>query len=109
MSHEKYKPCIDACYACAIACEHCASEDLKEDHLKHMVECVKLDLECAAFCRAAAEIMSKGGQFVHELCELCAKVCDACAAECEKHSDMEHCKTCAEACRTCATECRAMA
>jgi len=109
MSHEKFQKCIDACYACANACEHCASEDLKENDIKMLVNCINLDRECAAFCRNAAHIMSMGGSFSKELCILCAKVCDACAEECEKHPHMEHCKKCAEECRKCASECRSMA
>lgn len=106
MSHEKYKDCIDACNACAIACDHCASEDLKEEDVKMLVECIRLDMECSAFCRMAAYIMSIGGKFSKYICSLCAEVCDACADECEKHQHMEHCKDCAAECRRCANECR---
>ena len=108
MSHEKYKTCIDACYNCAIACDHCASEDLNETDVKMLAECIRLDRECSAVCRSAAHIMSMGGKFTKEFCGLCAKVCEACAVECEKHQNMEHCKACAEQCRKCAEECKKM-
>jgi hypothetical protein len=75
----------------------------------HMVRCIQLDLECAALCRAAAEVMSLGGAYAKQLCSLCAEACDACAAECEKHADMEHCRACAVSCRRCADACRSMA
>lgn len=109
MSHEKFKSCIETCYNCAIACDHCASEDLNEADVKLLAECIRLDRECPAFCRAAAHIMSMGGQFAKEICAICAKVCDACAAECEKHQHMDHCKECAQKCRHCSEECRKMA
>lgn len=109
MSHEKYKSCIDACNTCATACDHCASEDLKEDDVKMMVTCINLDRECSAFCRAAANIMSMDGRFSKDICALCATVCEACAHECEKHQHMEHCVACAAECRKCAIECRKMA
>ena len=106
MSHEKYISCIAACNACATACDHCASEDLKEKDVKMMTTCINLDRECALFCRAAAAIMSMGGRFSKDICALCATVCEACAAECEKHTDMAHCVECAVECRQCAIECR---
>ena len=74
-----------------------------------MARCIQLDLECAAICRSAAELMSLGSEHAHQLCAVYADICDACAAECEKHSHLEHCKQCAEACRRCAEECRSMA
>jgi hypothetical protein len=109
MSHEKFQSCIDACNTCATACDHCASEDLKENDIKMLLECINLDRECSAFCRSAAHIMSIGGKYAKEICALCSKICDACAEECEKHKHMQHCKDCAEACRKCADECRKMA
>jgi hypothetical protein len=108
MSHEKFQSCIEACYDCAIACDHCASEDLKENDVKMLADCINLDRECSAFCRSTAHIMSMGGKFAKEICSICAKVCDACAEECEKHKHMEHCKQCADACRKCAEACRKM-
>lgn len=109
MSHEKFKSCIDACNACATACEHCASEDLKENDVKKMIDCINLDRECSSICRTAAHIMSMGGKFSKDICTLCANACDACADECEKHTGMKHCVACAAECRNCAKECRKMA
>jgi len=73
-----------------------------------MAKCIQLDMECAALCYTAAQVMSMGGQTANELCKICADACDACAAECSQHED-DHCKECAEACRKCAEECRKMA
>jgi hypothetical protein len=107
MSHEKFQSCIDACIACAITCEHCASECLKEDDVKMMIRCIELDRECASVCRSAAELMSIGGPHASLLCSVCADICEACAQECERH-EAEHCQECAEECTACAEECRRM-
>jgi hypothetical protein len=107
MSHQRFQECIDACVACAIACSHCATSCLKEADVKMMARCIELDLECAAFCRASAEIMSLGSERSVALCRLCAEVCQACGDECARHN-MEHCQQCAEACRKCAQACMAV-
>lgn len=111
MAHQQFKDCIDACTACAIACSHCAIECLNEEHVGHLAKCIQLDLECAAICRGAAEVMSLGSNFSAHLCRVCADVCNACADECEKHTEMgmEHCRACADACRRCAQACEQIA
>ena len=73
MSHKKFEECIRACLACAIACNHCASECLGEEEVKHLAKCIRLDLECAAICRAAGELMSLGSSYSVDLCRLCAQ------------------------------------
>jgi hypothetical protein len=108
MPHESHQSTIEACNDCAMECEHCASACLAEQDIASLAHCIRLDLDCATFCRTAAELMSRGSQFASQFCELCAQVCDACATECEKHP-MDHCRACAEACRRCAAECRRMA
>ena len=107
MSHEKFQSGIDACIACAIICEHCASECLKEEDVKMMVRCIELDRECASVCRSAAELMSIGGGHASLLCDACADICEACARECASH-EMDHCQECAEECEACAEVCRKM-
>src|SRR3546814_32413 len=88
MPHQMYQHCIEECYACAVECSHCATACLREEDVKNLSRCIQLDLECAAFCRSAAEVMSLGSEFSARLCELCAEVCNACAAECERHAEM---------------------
>src|SRR3546814_7834325 len=100
--------CIDACYACATECDHCAASCLGEQDVKSMARCIKLDMDCAQICRLAASYMARGSEFAQALCRLCAEVCEACAAECAKH-EMDHCQRCAQACRQCAEECTRMA
>ncbi|MGZ4098418.1 MAG: four-helix bundle copper-binding protein [Bacteroidia bacterium] len=87
-------------------CNHCASMDLKETG-QNMNRCAQLDMECAAVCYAAAQLMSLGSEHSKAICKICADLCNQCAEECEKYDD-EHCKECAEACRKCAKECSKM-
>jgi len=72
-----------------------------------LAHCIRLDLECAAICKVAAELMSYGSQHANTVCQLCADICQACADECEKHN-MDHCRQCAVACRNCVEECLSM-
>ncbi|WP_423147810.1 four-helix bundle copper-binding protein [Rubrolithibacter danxiaensis] len=111
MSHQQYQNCIDACYACAVACSHCASECLKEEKVQDLRRCIQLDLECASICKSAGDLMSLGSSFSTHICRVCADICNACGEECEKHAQMgmEHCRECAEACRKCAQACEEMA
>jgi len=111
MKNQQFKDCIDACAACAVACSYCATECLREANQEHLAKCIQLDLECAAICRSAAELMSLGSGFSAHLCRICADLCNACAQECEKHAKMgmDHCRVCAEACRHCSQICEQMA
>ena len=70
-----------------------------------MANCIQLDMECAAICYAAAQLMSLGSDNAIEICSICANVCEACAAECRQHQN-EHCQECADACAECAEACR---
>lgn len=109
MPHGQMKSCIDACYACATECDHCAAACLRENDVKMLARCIQLDIDCAEICRLAAGYMGRGSELTADICEACADVCDMCAEECEKHDKMEHCRACARACRQCAQECRRMA
>lgn len=106
--YHEYKACIDACLNCAAICNHCASSCTQEEDVKLMARCIQLDMECAALCYAAAQLMSLGSDKAKELCRLCADACEACGEECGKHQ-MKHCQECADACRKCVEECRKMA
>src|SRR3546814_20256138 len=105
MSHQKYQHCIEACNACAVECSHCATECLKEEDVKMLAMCIQLDLECAAICRSAAEVMSLGSGYSTQLCRLCADVCNACGEECEKHARSEERRVGKECVRTCRSGC----
>ena len=108
MQNERFKACIEACYACAAACDNCSTACLQEDDVKMMARCIALDMDCAAICGAAAGFMARDSDRAADLCRLCAEACEACAEECGKHP-MDHCQACAEACRRCAEACRKMA
>lgn len=73
-----------------------------------MARCIQLDMECAAVCYAAAQLMSLGSARATEFCRICAEICEACGNECKKHQT-EHCQECARTCLQCAEECRHMA
>ena len=107
MLNEQYRECIEACVACAIACRQCASACLQEEEVKMLTSCIRTDLECAAICDAAAQVMSLEGAFTEQICQLCAAACERCAEECEKHAQhgMEHCRICAVECRRCMNAC----
>ena len=106
--YHQYRSCIEACLRCAAICNHCASSCTQEEDVAMMARCIQLDMECAALCYAAAQLMSLGSQRATEICGICATACEACAEECGKHKN-EHCQECAEICNTCAEECRRMA
>lgn len=109
MSHEKYQSCINACDACAVECEHCATACLEEDQVKKLTRCNQLNRDCADICRLASALMARGSEFASQICALCAEICQTCGDECAKHKEMEHCQRCAEVCYRCAEECRKMA
>lgn len=72
-----------------------------------MARCIQLDMECAAICYAAAQLMSLGSNKAKDICHICADICEACGEECGKH-ETEHCQECAKECKQCAEECRKM-
>jgi hypothetical protein len=108
MTTEQFRSCIDACYACADACDHCAVSCLAEEDVGHMARCIKLDMDCAQFCRMAAAFMARASESAKLVCEDCAEICTLCAEECSRHQH-DHCQACAAACRRCAEECLRMA
>jgi hypothetical protein len=80
----------------------------KRKNIKMMAKCIQLDMECAAICYAAAQLMSLGSEKAKDICRMCADICEACGNECGKHQT-EHCQECSKACKQCAEECRMMA
>jgi hypothetical protein len=89
--HERFQSCIDACNLCATACDHCAAECIAEAS-REPVECIRLDLDCAATCRLVVEVMGRGGPTAEQICALCADVCEACAPALHptNRSEQEH-------------------
>ncbi|SFS04328.1 four-helix bundle copper-binding protein [Sphingomonas jatrophae] len=93
---------------CALFCTSCADACLAED--MDMTTCIRLDLDCAEACAAAARVLARqtatDETARRAIVEACIAACEACAAECERH-DHDHCRLCAEMCRECARDCRA--
>ncbi len=67
-----YKTCVDACLTGAAICNHCASSCTQEENIKMMAKCIQLDMECAAICYAAAQLISVGSEKAKEICSICA-------------------------------------
>lgn len=97
---------IEACYACAVACEKNATACLFEDDIKAMRKCIMLSRECSAMCLATAKILSVGVDKFQMLYRACEEMCMACSKECGSFAHLQHCKNAAEACRLCAELCR---
>ena len=97
---ENSKNCIDACLACAIECESCATHYIGMNDAAHL-KCIALCRDCADICALCARFEARGSAFAKALCKLCVEICNACAVECEKlsaHSCAEACKKCVAAC-----------
>ncbi|MGE7902893.1 four-helix bundle copper-binding protein [Peribacillus sp. NPDC094092] len=108
MSLEKYSSVIETLKDCMTACNQCYDACLREDHVNMMVECIRLDRECADICSFLEQAIGRGTPFISELAAVCAKICESCGHECKKH-DHEHCQKSAEACLRCAEECKKLA
>jgi Domain of Unknown Function (DUF326) len=100
--------CIQACQDCVIVCTRCAAACTEKSDVENLSRCIQLNLECAAMCNAAVQLMSLNGTSSDSLCMLCADICRRCAEECGKHDDMNHCRESAERCRVCSILCSQM-
>jgi hypothetical protein len=108
MIDNAFQNCIDACFDSALACDTCAAHCLRENDVKMLSKCISLDIECAAVCRLAVQLMGSSSDYASAICQVCADICHACAMECRLHN-MEHCQDCALACERCMEECASMA
>jgi uncharacterized membrane protein len=102
---------IDAISDCAQACAADTDADLGEQDVAEMVRSIRLCLNCADVCTAAAGVISRPAEYdthvTRPLLEACVAICKTCGDECERHAAMhEHCRICAEACRPCERACR---
>jgi hypothetical protein len=105
--------CIEACLACDQACSACADACLGEKDVLNLLQCIRLNLDCADVCAITGRLLSRQtlspGGLLRDQIQVCAQACDLCAAECEKHAHHhEHCRVCMEACRRCAEACRTL-
>lgn len=104
---------IDALNDCAQACIADVDADLNEPNLTDMVKCIRLCLQCADVCTAAAAVTSRLGEYeadvIRPLLVACVASCRSCGDECQRHAPThEHCQVCAEACRRCEQACQEM-
>lgn len=90
---------------CAAACEMCADACLDEEDIKKMVQCIRLDRDCAKICHTTASFIASHSDNAQALVRVCEELCRNCGEECARH-DMDHCQQCAETCRSCAEACR---
>jgi hypothetical protein len=103
--------CIEECYACAQTCTSCADACLGEDMVKHLTQCIRLNLDCADLCAATGAMASRRTgsniEVLRTTIEACALACRICGEECAKHAEAhEHCRICADSCRSCEQACR---
>jgi hypothetical protein len=89
---------------CAAACEMCADACLDEQDIEKMVQCIRLDRDCAKICHTTASFVASHSENAQALVSVCEDICRQCGEECAKY-DMDHCQKCAEACRECAEAC----
>lgn len=98
---------------CAAVARACADSCLGEPGVVDLLQCIRLDLDCADICWAFSGIASRcsGGDtpLVDVASQACEAACRRCAVECRKHAAMhEHCRICAEVCTACADACHAL-
>lgn len=104
---------IEAITDCAQACAADTDADLGEQNVSEMVQCIRLCLDCADVCTAAAGVTSRPAEYdasvIRPLLEACVAICRSCGDECERHAGMhQHCRVCGEACRRCERACRGL-
>lgn len=107
MAHEQHSSCIEACHACADACDRSSIACLNEPDPQALARCAALTIDCAQACRMAAAFLARSSAYDGAACAFCAMMCDACAEECERHR-LDFCLECARLCRRCARECQLM-
>lgn len=63
-----------------------------------MAHCIQLDMECAAICYTAGQLIGLNSEKSMDICRICADIYEACGEECGRH-DTEHCQRCAKVCQ----------
>jgi len=109
-TNETVTRCIEACYDCAQTCTACADACLGETAIKPLLQCIRLNLDCAEICEVTGSIATRRTEtndaVIRSVLETCIVACRACADECRLHaSHHEHCRICAEVCLACMQAC----
>lgn len=102
--------CIEKCSSCEAVCVSCADACLSDAGVEQLVDCIRLNLDCADLCGVTMRLLSRQSnrepRVLHDALLTCIVACIACAEECQRHAGHhEHCATCAEECRRCAQTC----
>lgn len=100
---EIYSDLIESLENCVASCNNCAASCLREENVKALAICIKLNLDCADACHLAFKLLARDSNHAVSVVELCKNLCRECAEECEKH-DHDHCQLCAKACTKCANQ-----
>lgn len=109
----RLQDCIDAVLDCGQTCTACADACLGEPAVAGLVNCIRLNLDCADICEITARVLSRrteaDGQLTRAVLDACIQSCVICGDECDRHADEHaHCRVCADACRQCEHACRAL-
>lgn len=105
MKTEKVNNSIVTLNYCASECSNCAMECLAEQDVEMMINCIKINLDCAEICTTVSSFLSRNSIHAIHLMKECIEICTNCATQCEQHSHLEYCRKCAEVCRICIAEC----
>ena len=101
--------CIMNCFSCAQVCNTCADACLSEDNVKDMIQCIRLNHDCADICSATGKMMSRltspSDEMLRDQIKACITACEICGNECSSHSKMKHCTVCAQSCNECKKAC----
>lgn len=99
------KECSDCHTICTETAQYCLSmggEHASPEHIRTL-------LDCAQICQTSSDFLTRGSDFHHNTCGVCAEVCRECERECRKFGNDQTMKKCAEACARCAESCERMA
>lgn len=104
---------VESLQACAWATDACADACLQEEAVAELRTCIRLDLDTAAVCRAALQVLARSGlvdpSLLQSLVQTCVAFCRVTAAACAEHAErFDHCRTCARACLRCEEACLAL-
>jgi hypothetical protein len=105
MTFEKSKTLATKLAECILACNNCHEACLHEPHVAMMIDCIRLDKECAVACTSTLQLLYDGSRLIGEALRFCITACEMCATECTRHKE-PHCQECARTCRECAATCR---
>jgi hypothetical protein len=102
--------CISTCAEAAQLSVGCADACLGQPQTDPLRRCIRLTMDCADVCEAAARILLRPHEpdlgILRRQLETAVIACQTCADECARHAQTyEHCRICLEACRRCAEVC----